>query len=127
MSSGPPSQFGKIQGTRSWLAARWAQKRARRSAACRGRAPNPRFGGTLAESADRPTYADHSRPAGVMEQAVEHGGDGGRIDEELAPVLDGTIRNEQRRGPLVAAHHLKSGQTWTGQNRPRRERSSCVL
>jgi hypothetical protein len=32
----------------------------------------------------------------VMQQAVEHGTDGGDIAEQFAPVLDGTIGSEQR-------------------------------
>ena len=39
-----------------------------------------------------------------MEQAVEERGDGRGVAEELPPVLDGTIRGEDRGGPLVAAH-----------------------
>jgi hypothetical protein len=30
-----------------------------------------------------------------MEQSVQQGGDGGRIAEELPPVLDGAIRRDQ--------------------------------
>ena len=32
------------------------------------------------------------------------GCDGGSITEELAPVLDGSVRRDQRRGALVAPH-----------------------
>src|SRR5262245_43935362 len=39
-----------------------------------------------------------------MEQAIEHRSDSGGIAEELAPVLHGPVRREQRRRPLVAAH-----------------------
>ena len=39
-----------------------------------------------------------------MEQAVEQRGDGCGVAEELAPVLDGAIRGEDRGGPLVASH-----------------------
>ena len=39
-----------------------------------------------------------------MEQAIEQGGDGGGVAEQLAPVLDGPIRRQQRRGAFVAAH-----------------------
>jgi hypothetical protein len=40
----------------------------------------------------------------VMQQAVEHGGDGGAVAEQLAPVFHGTIRRKQRARALVAAH-----------------------
>jgi hypothetical protein len=40
----------------------------------------------------------------VMEQAIEEGGDGCGISEELAPIIDGTIRRQQRRRAFVAAH-----------------------
>ncbi len=39
-----------------------------------------------------------------MEQAVEHRGDGGGVAEELAPILDGPVRRDERRGPFVAPH-----------------------
>ena len=41
----------------------------------------------------------------VVKEAVEHRGDGRGVAEELAPVLHGTVRREQRGGPLVAPHH----------------------
>ncbi len=40
----------------------------------------------------------------MVEEPVEEGGDGGGVAEELAPVLDRTIRGEQRGGAFVAAH-----------------------
>ena len=40
----------------------------------------------------------------VMQQAIEHGADGGDIAEQLAPVLDRTVGGEQRAEALVAAH-----------------------
>ena len=40
----------------------------------------------------------------VMEQSIEEGGDGGSVAEQLAPVLDGTVRGDERRRPLVAPH-----------------------
>ena len=39
-----------------------------------------------------------------MEEAVEHGGDGGGVAKQLAPVFDGPVRGEHGAGPLVAAH-----------------------
>jgi hypothetical protein len=42
---------------------------------------------------------------GVVEQAVEHRGDGGRVAEELAPVLHGPIRSDQGGGFFVPSHH----------------------
>src|SRR5262245_37408911 len=41
----------------------------------------------------------------VMEQSVEEPGDGGGVSEELAPVLDRTIRSDQGGRLLVSAHH----------------------
>jgi hypothetical protein len=41
---------------------------------------------------------------GVVEQAIQEGGDGGGVTEELAPVFDGAVRGDERRAPLVAAH-----------------------
>src|SRR5438876_12393371 len=38
----------------------------------------------------------------VMEQAIEEGGDGGGVGEQLAPVLERTVRGGERRRPLVA-------------------------
>jgi len=40
----------------------------------------------------------------VMQQAIEEGCDGGGISQELAPIIHGTIRRQQRRGPFVATH-----------------------
>jgi hypothetical protein len=40
----------------------------------------------------------------VVEQAIEQGGDGGRVAEELPPVMDRSIRSQQRGGPFVASH-----------------------
>jgi hypothetical protein len=39
-----------------------------------------------------------------MEQAVQEGGDRGGVAEQLPPVLARTVRGEQRRRPLIAAH-----------------------
>ena len=39
-----------------------------------------------------------------MEQAVEERGDGRGVAEELAPVVDGAVRREDRGGALVASH-----------------------
>ena len=39
-----------------------------------------------------------------MEQAIEQRGDGRRVAEELAPILDGPVRGDERRGTLVATH-----------------------
>ena len=40
----------------------------------------------------------------VMQQAIEHGGDGGAVAEQLAPVVHGSVRCNQRAGAFVAAH-----------------------
>lgn len=39
-----------------------------------------------------------------MQQAIEQGGDGGGVAEQLAPVIDGSVGRQQRRGPFVAPH-----------------------
>ena len=39
-----------------------------------------------------------------MEQAIEERGDGGGVAEQLAPVVDGSVRRQQRGRPFVAAH-----------------------
>src|SRR5208283_4154600 len=40
----------------------------------------------------------------VVQQAVEHGGNGGAVAEQLAPVLNRTIRGQQCAGAFVATH-----------------------
>ena len=40
----------------------------------------------------------------VMEEAIEHGTDGGDIAEQLAPIFHRAIGSEQSAGALVAAH-----------------------
>ena len=40
-----------------------------------------------------------------MEKAIKRGGDGGAISQQLAPVVDGSVRCEQSTGALIAAHH----------------------
>ena len=40
----------------------------------------------------------------VVQEAIEHGGDGRRVAEQLAPVFDGTIGGQQRGGAFMAAH-----------------------
>ena len=39
-----------------------------------------------------------------MEEPVQQGGDRRRVAQELPPVIDGSVRREQRGGPLVATH-----------------------
>ena len=39
-----------------------------------------------------------------MQETIEQRGDRGRVAEQLAPVVDGSIGREQRGGALVAAH-----------------------
>ena len=41
---------------------------------------------------------------GMVQEAVEEGGDRGGIAEQLAPVLHGAVRGQDRGRPLVAAH-----------------------
>jgi hypothetical protein len=40
----------------------------------------------------------------VVQQAVEHGADGGHIAQQFSPVFDRTIRSQQRAGAFVAPH-----------------------
>ena len=40
----------------------------------------------------------------MMEQAIEHGGDGGAVSEQFAPVVDGSVRSKQSTGALIASH-----------------------
>src|SRR5689334_6205135 len=39
-----------------------------------------------------------------MEQAIEHGGDGGHVAKQFAPILNRSIGCQQRAGTLVSAH-----------------------
>jgi hypothetical protein len=41
----------------------------------------------------------------MMEETIEHGGNGSTIAEKFSPVVDGTIRGEQSTGPLIAPHY----------------------
>ena len=51
-----------------------------------------------------------------MEQAIEHRGDGCGVAEELAPVLDGPVRRDERRGAFVPTHddfqEILGGRVW---------------
>ena len=40
----------------------------------------------------------------VVQQPIQHGGDGGAVAEQLSPVFYGPIRRDQRAGSLVASH-----------------------
>jgi len=40
----------------------------------------------------------------VVQQAIEHSADGGRVTEQFAPVLDRPIRGQHGAGAFVAAH-----------------------
>ena len=51
-----------------------------------------------------PTARAALEDVAVMQQAVEHGGDGGDVAEQFSPVFDGTVRSQQCAGALVAAH-----------------------
>ncbi len=45
---------------------------------------------------------------GVVEQPIEERGDGGRVAEQLAPVIDEPVRCQERGGPFIAPHdHLQ--------------------
>ena len=68
---------------------------------------DPRCDGSrplLALEAGAPAARAAREDVGVVEQAIEHRGDGGGVAEQLAPVLDGAVRGDERRGALVAAH-----------------------
>ncbi len=41
----------------------------------------------------------------VVKQAIQHGADRRGIAQQLAPILDGTIRGHQSAGPLIASQH----------------------
>jgi hypothetical protein len=40
---------------------------------------------------------------GVVQQPIQEGAGGG-VAEELAPVLDGAVRGDERGGPFIAPH-----------------------
>src|SRR5579862_547101 len=40
----------------------------------------------------------------MVEQPVEHSGDGGRVAQQFAPVFDGAIGGQHSAGAFVAAH-----------------------
>src|SRR5438876_836480 len=54
----------------------------------------------LGPPAPRPAFEDMT----VVEEAVEHGGDGGTIAEQFSPVLNWTVRSHQSAHAFVAAH-----------------------
>jgi hypothetical protein len=41
----------------------------------------------------------------VMEETIEHGGNGGTVAQQFAPVVYGTIRGEQSAGAFIAPHY----------------------
>lgn len=41
---------------------------------------------------------------GVVQEAIEQRGDGGGVAQQLAPVVDGSVRRQERGRPLIAAH-----------------------
>jgi hypothetical protein len=41
----------------------------------------------------------------VMEETIEHGGNGGAVAEQFAPVVNRSVRREQSAGALVAPHY----------------------
>jgi len=40
----------------------------------------------------------------MMEEAIEHGGDGRAVSQQFAPVLDRSVGSEHRTGAFVASH-----------------------
>ena len=61
----------------------------------------------------------------MVEQSVEQRGHGGGVTEELAPVVDGTIRGEDRGGVFVAPHD-QFEQIFGGGRSFRMPRSSMI-
>jgi hypothetical protein len=62
----------------------------------------------------------------VMEEPVRHRGDGRGVAEELAPILDGTVRGQQRRRALVAPHDDSRRSSAAGCGSLRIPRSSMM-
>jgi hypothetical protein len=41
----------------------------------------------------------------VMEETIEHSGNGGAVAEHFAPVVNWSVRREQSAGALIAPHY----------------------
>ena len=41
----------------------------------------------------------------VMEEAIEHGGDGSAVAKKFAPVVHRSVRCQQSAGALIASHY----------------------
>ena len=41
----------------------------------------------------------------MMEEAIEHGGDGSAVSQQFAPVVHWSIGSEQSTSALIASHH----------------------
>jgi hypothetical protein len=41
----------------------------------------------------------------VMEETIEHSGNGGAVAEKFAPVVHRSIRSQQSAGALIAPHY----------------------
>ena len=41
----------------------------------------------------------------VMQETIEHGGNGGAIAEQFAPVVYWSVRSQQAAGALIAPHY----------------------
>ena len=41
----------------------------------------------------------------VMEETIEHGGNGSAVAEKFAPVVHRSVRSQQSTGALVAPHY----------------------
>ena len=41
----------------------------------------------------------------VMEETIEHSGNGGAVAEQFAPVVDRSVRSQQSAGALIAPHY----------------------
>ena len=41
----------------------------------------------------------------MVEETIEHGGNGGAVAEQFAPVVHRSVRSEQSAGALIAPHY----------------------
>src|SRR5262249_15435235 len=76
-----------------------------RPSAMRHRSTDESGGMSIAVQPGTPASWATGEHVRMMEQPVEEPGDRGRIAEELAPVLDGTIRGDQGGRLFVSSHH----------------------
>ena len=63
--------------------------------------PAPAVGLRLGPPAPRSAFED----VAMVQEAVQHGGDGRDVAEQFSAVLDGTVGSHQGAGALIAAHN----------------------